>query len=97
MFVCLAVAWRLQTTVRSVSQRSDFALSGQWDVVTVSRDGQEETHVFDAVLVCSGHYTHPAFPLSQFPGLCPQITVSLPVSGRQVTEWSRYMSELFWV
>lgn len=59
----------LQTTVRSVTQRPDFSLSGQWDVVTVNRDGEEEKHVFDAVLVCSGHYIHPALPLSDFPGL----------------------------
>uniref|UniRef100_UPI0037E8FF3D dimethylaniline monooxygenase [N-oxide-forming] 2-like n=1 Tax=Semicossyphus pulcher TaxID=241346 RepID=UPI0037E8FF3D len=59
---------RFQTTVRSVSQRTDFSVSGQWDVVTFSRDGEEERHVFDAVLVCSGHYTHPALPLTDFPG-----------------------------
>ncbi|XP_074492059.1 dimethylaniline monooxygenase [N-oxide-forming] 2-like [Sebastes fasciatus] len=57
-----------QTTVRSVTQRPDFPLSGQWDIVTVNRDGDEERHVFDAVMVCSGHYTHPTIPLSDFPG-----------------------------
>ena len=45
----------IQTRVRSVTQRPDFSLSGQWDVVTMNRDGEEEKHVFDAVLVCSGH------------------------------------------
>ncbi|XP_042603363.1 flavin-containing monooxygenase 5-like isoform X1 [Cyprinus carpio] len=55
-----------QTTVRSVRQRPDFSDSGQWDVVTVDRDGQEETHVFDSVLVCAGHYTQPIKPLSDF-------------------------------
>ncbi|XP_069555231.1 dimethylaniline monooxygenase [N-oxide-forming] 2-like isoform X2 [Brachyistius frenatus] len=57
-----------QTTVTSVTQRPDFSVSGQWDVVTTNRSGEEERHVFDAVLVCSGHYTHPALPLSVFPG-----------------------------
>ncbi|KAI3368948.1 hypothetical protein L3Q82_025921 [Scortum barcoo] len=57
-----------QTTVRSVTQRPDFSLYGQWDIVTINVDGQEERHVFDAVLVCSGHYTHPSLPLSAFPG-----------------------------
>ncbi|XP_040897124.1 si:dkey-239i20.4 [Toxotes jaculatrix] len=57
-----------QTTVRSVTQRPDFSLSGQWDVVTINKDGEEESHVFDAVMVCSGHYTHPALPLSDFAG-----------------------------
>lgn len=59
----------LQTTVRSVTPTADFSLSGQWDIVTVNRDGKEERRVFDAVLVCSGHYTQPILPLSEFPGL----------------------------
>ncbi|KAM7011994.1 uncharacterized protein LKV04_022432 [Tautogolabrus adspersus] len=57
-----------RTTVKSVSQRADSSKSGQWDIVTVNRDGEEERHVFDAVLVCSGHYTYPALPLTDFPG-----------------------------
>lgn len=32
------------------------------------RNGQEERHIFDAILVCSGHYTHPTLPLSDFQG-----------------------------
>ncbi|KAK5869972.1 hypothetical protein PBY51_024644 [Eleginops maclovinus] len=57
-----------QTTVRSVAQRPDFSSSGQWDILTFNEDGEEERHIFDAVLVCSGHYTHPSLPLSGFPG-----------------------------
>lgn len=57
-----------QTTVKSVTQRPDFSVSGQWDVVTVNRNGEEDEHIFDAVLVCSGHYTHPSLPLSEFKG-----------------------------
>nr|XP_046248475.1 flavin-containing monooxygenase 5-like isoform X2 [Scatophagus argus] len=57
-----------QTTVKSIMQRPDFCLSGQWDIVTINRDGEEERHVFDAVLVCSGQYIQPAFPLSDIPG-----------------------------
>ncbi|XP_073331866.1 dimethylaniline monooxygenase [N-oxide-forming] 2-like [Pagrus major] len=57
-----------QTTVRSITPRADFSLSGQWDIVTVNRDGEEERQIFDAVLVCSGHYTQPILPLSEFPG-----------------------------
>ncbi|XP_062858214.1 si:dkey-239i20.4 isoform X1 [Trichomycterus rosablanca] len=60
---------RFQTKVLSVTQRHDFSCSGQWDVVTKNRDGHEETLVFDAVLVCSGHFTHPFTPLSAFPGI----------------------------
>ncbi|XP_041861865.1 si:dkey-239i20.4 [Melanotaenia boesemani] len=57
-----------QTTVKKVTQRPDFSLSGQWDVVIIKNDGKEERHIFDAVLVCSGHYTHPVLPLSNFKG-----------------------------
>ncbi|KAF7664917.1 hypothetical protein LDENG_00162290 [Lucifuga dentata] len=59
---------RFQTTVKSVRQRPDFSQSGQWDVVTINSDGEEESHVFDGVLVCSGSYTHPDLPLADFPG-----------------------------
>lgn len=52
----------------SVRQRADFAVTGQWDVDTESAAGQRETHIFDAVLVCSGHYTQPHLPLSDFAG-----------------------------
>ncbi|KAL6486177.1 hypothetical protein MHYP_G00055690 [Metynnis hypsauchen] len=56
-----------QTTVRSVRQKHDFSQSGQWEVVTESSDGCKETHVFDAVFVCSGNFTHPVTP--NFPGI----------------------------
>ncbi|KAK2907640.1 dimethylaniline monooxygenase [N-oxide-forming] 2-like [Channa argus] len=57
-----------QTTVRSITKRPDFHLSGQWAIVAINRDGEEESHIFDAVLVCSGHYTQPTLPLSDFSG-----------------------------
>uniref|UniRef100_A0A672ZPW1 Flavin-containing monooxygenase n=1 Tax=Sphaeramia orbicularis TaxID=375764 RepID=A0A672ZPW1_9TELE len=57
-----------QTTVKSVAQRPDFPQTGQWDVVTINKDGEEKEHIFDAVMVCSGHYTHPFLPVSDFPG-----------------------------
>ncbi|KAI1892030.1 hypothetical protein AGOR_G00149790 [Albula goreensis] len=60
---------RFQTSVRSVRQRPDFSRSGQWEIVTVNRDEQEERHIFDAVIVCSGHYSYPHMPLKDFPGL----------------------------
>ncbi|NXD08584.1 FMO5 monooxygenase, partial [Nothocercus nigrocapillus] len=46
----------------------DFARTGQWHVVT-ERDGQQESAVFDAVLVCTGHHTEAHLPLHTFPGL----------------------------
>ncbi|KAM9358026.1 flavin-containing monooxygenase 5-like [Symphorus nematophorus] len=58
-----------QTTVVSVRQRVDFAVTGQWEVETERSDGQWETHVFDAVIVCTGHFTQPHLPLTDFPGI----------------------------
>ncbi|KAL4634954.1 dimethylaniline monooxygenase N-oxide-forming 5-like [Arapaima gigas] len=60
---------RFKTTVCSVKQRSNFSSSGQWDVVTKNREGQEEKHVFDAVMVCIGHHVYPNLPLKDFPGI----------------------------
>ncbi|XP_053735887.1 flavin-containing monooxygenase 5-like [Synchiropus splendidus] len=60
---------RFQTSVKRVVQRPDFTRTGQWEIVTENRDGQEERHVFDAVICCSGHYTYPNLPLKDFPGI----------------------------
>ncbi|KAK5601874.1 hypothetical protein CRENBAI_019517 [Crenichthys baileyi] len=59
----------LQTLVVSVRQRPDFDVTGQWYVETETAEGQREMHVFDAVMVCTGHYTQPHLPLSDFPGI----------------------------
>uniref|UniRef100_A0A3B3Y4Y7 Flavin-containing monooxygenase n=1 Tax=Poecilia mexicana TaxID=48701 RepID=A0A3B3Y4Y7_9TELE len=58
----------LQTKVVGLRQRPDFDATGQWDVETETADGRRQTHVFDAVMVCTGHYTQPHLPLSSFPG-----------------------------
>ncbi|CAJ1064660.1 dimethylaniline monooxygenase 5-like [Notolabrus celidotus] [Xyrichtys novacula] len=60
---------RFQMMVVSVRQRPDFATTGQWEVEAESGQGQRETHVFDAVIVCTGHYTYPHLPLKDFPGI----------------------------
>lgn len=57
-----------QTSVKTIRERPDFSRSGQWEVVTEGGGGQEEKHVFDAVICCSGHYTYPNLPLKDFPG-----------------------------
>nr|XP_056699984.1 flavin-containing monooxygenase 5-like [Euleptes europaea] len=59
---------RFRTKVCSATKRPDFASSGQWDVV-VETDGKQESLVFDAVMVCTGHHTHPHLPLNTFPGI----------------------------
>lgn len=57
-----------QTAVVSVRHSPHFAVTGQWEVETQRREGQKETHVFDAVIVCTGHFTQPHLPLRDFPG-----------------------------
>ncbi|TKC47332.1 hypothetical protein EI555_006387, partial [Monodon monoceros] len=59
---------QFQTTVLSVKKRPDFSTTGQWVVVTES-NGKEQSAVFDAVMVCSGHHTLPHLPLESFPGI----------------------------
>ncbi|XP_069718528.1 flavin-containing monooxygenase 5-like [Phaenicophaeus curvirostris] len=59
---------RFKTSVCRMAKCPDFATTGQWEVVTES-DGKQETAVFDAVLVCTGHHTEAHLPLSTFPGL----------------------------
>ncbi|XP_054646657.1 flavin-containing monooxygenase 5-like [Dunckerocampus dactyliophorus] len=60
---------RLQTAVVSVRPTPDFATTGQWEVQTEGRDGQTQSHIFNAVMVCTGHYTTPHLPLKDFPGI----------------------------
>uniref|UniRef100_I3J3L1 Flavin-containing monooxygenase n=1 Tax=Oreochromis niloticus TaxID=8128 RepID=I3J3L1_ORENI len=60
---------RFQTTVISVRQKTNFKVTGQWEVETESREGQRETRDFDAVMVCTGHFTQPHLPLRDFPGI----------------------------
>ncbi|KAM9831339.1 flavin-containing monooxygenase 5-like [Neosynchiropus ocellatus] len=58
-----------ETTVVDVRQVQGFAVNGQWEVETESRDGQRRIQVFDAVMVCTGHFTKPHLPLQDFPGI----------------------------
>ncbi|XP_028301281.1 dimethylaniline monooxygenase [N-oxide-forming] 5-like [Gouania willdenowi] len=60
---------RFQTSVKRVQQRPDYTRTGQWEVVTETRQGEEERDVFDAVICCSGHYTYPNLPFNDFPGI----------------------------
>ncbi|NXL64084.1 FMO1 monooxygenase, partial [Chordeiles acutipennis] len=59
---------KLGTTVVSVRKRPDFATTGQWDVVTET-DGKQTSHIFDAVMVCSGNFSEPSLPLHCFAGI----------------------------
>lgn len=53
--------------MRSVTKRPDFSETGQWDVVTET-EGKHETAIFDAVMVCTGHFSDSHLPLESFPG-----------------------------
>ncbi|XP_023594218.1 flavin-containing monooxygenase 2 [Trichechus manatus latirostris] len=59
---------QFQTTTLIVKKRPDFSSSGQWEIVTKS-NGKEQSEVFDAVMVCSGHHILPHIPLQSFPGI----------------------------
>ncbi|XP_006876061.1 PREDICTED: dimethylaniline monooxygenase [N-oxide-forming] 5-like [Chrysochloris asiatica] len=54
--------------VCSVRKRSDFSSTGQWDVV-VETQGNQETYVFDGIMVCTGLYSDPFLPLQNFSGI----------------------------
>ncbi|NP_001127523.1 dimethylaniline monooxygenase [N-oxide-forming] 4 [Pongo abelii] len=59
---------QFKTTVHSVTKRPDFSETGQWDVVTET-EGKQNRAVFDAVMVCTGHFLNPHLPLEAFPGI----------------------------
>ncbi|KAI1236520.1 Dimethylaniline monooxygenase, partial [Lamprotornis superbus] len=65
---CCFVGLLCKTTVLSVRRCPDFTTSGQWEVVTEA-GGVCESHIFDAVMVCTGHYQEPYLPLASFPGI----------------------------
>lgn len=58
--------FRFQTTVSSTKKHSDFALPGQWDMVTKA-NGQQALHIFDAVGVCAGYVSQLTLPLDPSP------------------------------
>ncbi|XP_032854585.1 uncharacterized protein LOC104360900 isoform X3 [Tyto alba] len=65
---CSFIGLWCKTTALSVKKHPDFTTSGQWEVVTET-DGVQESHIFDAVMVCTGHYQEPYLPLASFPGV----------------------------
>ncbi|CAH2311802.1 dimethylaniline monooxygenase [N-oxide-forming] 2-like [Pelobates cultripes] len=57
-----------KTLVCSVKKCPDFLCTGQWNVI-IEKNGKQETLIFDAVMVCSGHHEQPFYPLESFPGI----------------------------
>ena len=68
VFTFVSYCVYVQKTVVSIRQMPDFPVTGQWEIETEGKLGQRETHVFDAVIVSSGHFTKPHLPLQDFPG-----------------------------
>ncbi|XP_076797606.1 putative dimethylaniline monooxygenase [N-oxide-forming] 6 isoform X2 [Arvicanthis niloticus] len=59
---------QFETLVSSIKKCSSFLTTGQWVVVT-EKDGKQESVLFDAVMICSGHHVYPNMPTDSFPGL----------------------------
>lgn len=74
----------------NVKKSEDFKTSGKWSVTT--RDvttGQTEDHVFDAVMLCTGHHADKNVP--DFPGISEYILklqspVFLTIHSLKLTE-----------
>ncbi|XP_052592565.1 putative dimethylaniline monooxygenase [N-oxide-forming] 6 isoform X2 [Peromyscus californicus insignis] len=60
--------WKFSTLVSSIKKCSGFLATGQWEVVT-EKDGKQDSLLFDAVMICSGHHVYPNMPTDSFPGL----------------------------
>lgn len=56
-----------KTLVSSIKKCTSFLVTGQWVVVT-EKDGKQESTIFDAVMICSGHHVYPNLPTDSFPG-----------------------------
>ncbi|XP_044530815.1 dimethylaniline monooxygenase [N-oxide-forming] 3-like [Gracilinanus agilis] len=59
---------QFETLVTSIKKCANFPVTGQWNIVT-ERDGKQESSIFDAVLICSGHHVYPNLPVDSFPGI----------------------------
>ncbi|XP_063796318.1 flavin-containing monooxygenase 5-like isoform X3 [Pseudophryne corroboree] len=59
---------QFKTTVCSIKKSENFSTTGQWIIIT-EKEGKQDTSIFDAVMMCTGHHTFPNLPLSSFPGI----------------------------
>ncbi|KAM8930624.1 dimethylaniline monooxygenase [N-oxide-forming] 2-like [Pelodytes ibericus] len=59
---------QFKTKVCRVTKHSDFATTGQWEVVT-EKNGSLKKDIFGAILVSNGHFFKPYLPLHSFPGI----------------------------
>uniref|UniRef100_A0A8D0QRL3 Flavin-containing monooxygenase n=1 Tax=Sus scrofa TaxID=9823 RepID=A0A8D0QRL3_PIG len=59
---------KFETLVSSIKKCPNFLVTGQWEVIS-EKDGKQESTIFDAVMICSGHHVYPNLPTDSFPGL----------------------------
>ncbi|XP_030848924.1 dimethylaniline monooxygenase [N-oxide-forming] 5 [Strongylocentrotus purpuratus] len=57
---------QFNTTVVEVTKTPDFRETGRWNVCTQHEDGQPQSEIFDAVMVCTGMYSSGIVP--NYPG-----------------------------
>lgn len=58
---------RMNHTVSNVRRSSTYANDGSWLVSYQTPEGEQRDEQFDAVLLCTGHHTHPYWP-PEWPG-----------------------------
>lgn len=56
-----------KTLVTSIKKCPNFLITGQWEIVS-EKDEKQESTIFDAVMICSGHHVYPNLPTDSFPG-----------------------------
>ncbi|OWK08402.1 hypothetical protein Celaphus_00010926, partial [Cervus elaphus hippelaphus] len=59
---------QFETLVTSIKKCPNFLVTGQWEIVS-EKDEKQESTIFDAVMICSGHHVYPNLPTDSFPGL----------------------------
>ncbi|XP_045198060.2 flavin-containing monooxygenase 5-like [Mercenaria mercenaria] len=55
------------TEVLSVKPTENFKTDGKWEIKTKNSENKEQKHIFDGVLICTGHHAEKNIP--KFPGL----------------------------
>ena len=57
---------RFNTTVQEIKKATDYNSTGRWEVYSKEKangnDSETRVEIFDAVMVCNGHHSEPAWP-----------------------------------
>eukprot|EP00079_Xenopus_tropicalis_P024862 XP_012817919.1 PREDICTED: dimethylaniline monooxygenase [N-oxide-forming] 2-like [Xenopus tropicalis] len=59
---------QFKTLVCNIRKHPSFQSTGQWEV-TLDKDGKQQTSTFNFVMICTGHYSDPYYPLDSFPSI----------------------------